>query len=71
MRGIETTLETIKIMAAVMKNLKFNEEICKEEMTEELYTTQKAYELVKKGVPFREAYRTVGSKSKLSGNHSL
>ncbi|MEZ4761625.1 MAG: hypothetical protein R3C26_00010 [Calditrichia bacterium] len=31
-------------------------------MTPELYATEAAYNLVKKGMPFREAYRTVGAK---------
>ncbi|MBI2144689.1 argininosuccinate lyase [Candidatus Woesearchaeota archaeon] len=59
MKGIETTIETAGVMALVMKNLEFNEKKCREAMTQELYATQKAYELVKKGRPFREAYKAV------------
>lgn len=59
MKGVDTTLETAKIMAALMKNIKFNEKKCKAAMTGELYATQKAYKLVKKGMPFREAYGSI------------
>ncbi|MBI3036854.1 argininosuccinate lyase [Candidatus Woesearchaeota archaeon] len=65
MKGVEATLATASIMAAAMRNLRFNEQRCNAAMTHELYATQKAYELVKKGVPFRDAYRKVGNK--LSG----
>lgn len=67
MKGIETTMETINVMAAVMRNLKFDAAKCKAAMTEELYATQKAYELVKKGMPFREAYRKVGKELEWKG----
>ena len=62
MKGMEATLETARVMASVMANLKFNEKRCKEAMTPELYATQEAYELVKKGMPFRDAYKAVGKK---------
>lgn len=62
MKGIDTTLETVRILAAAMKNLRFNEKRCREAMTPELYATQKAYELVKKGVPFRDAYAAIGKE---------
>ena len=35
---------------------------CEAAMSEELYATERAYELVRQGVPFREAYRKVGSE---------
>ncbi|MBI2140842.1 argininosuccinate lyase [Candidatus Woesearchaeota archaeon] len=63
MKGIDTTLETVRMLAAAMKNLRFNEKRCRAAMTPGLYATQKAYELVKKGVPFREAYKIIGEKS--------
>lgn len=62
MTGINATLQTTKIMALVMRNLTFNEKRCREAMSEELYATEKAYELVKKRMPFRDAYRAIGKK---------
>jgi argininosuccinate lyase len=34
-------------------------ENCEKALTEEVYATEKVYELVKQGVPFREAYQKV------------
>jgi len=31
-------------------------------MTKELFATEEAYRLVKKGIPFREAYKQVAKK---------
>ena len=60
--GIETTLETVNVMSLVMANLKFDGKKCREAMTPELFATNDAYELVKKGVPFRDAYQAIGKK---------
>jgi argininosuccinate lyase len=35
---------------------------CRQGLTEEVFATEKVYELVRKGMPFREAYRMVGKK---------
>lgn len=61
-KGIETTLESVAVLAAVARNLKFNHEKCKAAMTEELYATQKALEMAKNGMPFRDAYKNIGKK---------
>lgn len=58
-KGIETTKESLAIAALIMKNLKANEEKCKKGLTEEVYATKKVYDLVKKKIPFREAYRKI------------
>ncbi len=57
--GIETAKGCIGIMAVVMSGLEVNAGRCKEAMTPELYTTEKALGLVKRGMPFRDAYRKV------------
>jgi|TARA_B100000809_G_C14694358_1_gene371755 argininosuccinate lyase len=41
-----------------------NKGICKAAMTDELNATEKAYKLVGKGIPFREAYRQVSDAIK-------
>ncbi len=61
-KGMETTIETAKVMATVINALSFNEKRCKQAMTEEIFATEKTYELVKKGVPFREAYKMVAQR---------
>jgi len=62
MKGLEITKESISIMALIFKNLKVNESRCKDALTEDVYATEKAYNLVKKGIPFREAYREISKK---------
>ncbi len=55
--AIETTKSCLDITAFVLDGMTIDEEACKAALTDELYATEKAYELVKRGVPFREAYR--------------
>lgn len=59
MEGFATTAASLRIMAIVVKGLKVNEERCISACVPEIYAADKAVELVQKGVPFREAYRTV------------
>ena len=37
-------------------------------MNYELYATERAYDIVKEGVPFREAYRRVAEKLREKGS---
>ncbi len=55
--GFEVTKNTIQIMIKVLDQLKVNEKNCKNAMTKELFTTEKVYSLLKKDIPFREAYK--------------
>ncbi len=61
-RGFDVTLAMLEICAHVMRGLAVDEAACTSAMTEELYATERAYELVREGVPFREAYRRIGEK---------
>ena len=65
----ESTIKTFKIsqncmriISLVFEQIKVNEENCKRDMTEEIYAIHEVYRLVEKGIPFREAYRTVSKK---------
>ena len=58
-KGIKTTKESLAIATLIMKNLEANEEKCKKGLTEEVYATKKVYDLVKKKIPFREAYKRI------------
>ena len=49
-------------MVLVINKLNINKENCEKAMTKELYATEKAYDLVKKGKSFREAYKEVKKK---------
>ncbi len=62
MYGFEIAEESLSIMALVFGELKVNEKNCGKAMTDDLYAAEEVYELVKKGVPFREAYRKIGER---------
>lgn len=60
MESIEITKSSIIIMSKLIGSLIINEESCKKAMAKELYATDEAYGLVKKGMSFRDAYKEVG-----------
>jgi len=62
MRGFNATLASVQIAALVFQNLSVNRSKCQAAMTNELFATAKVYELVEKGLPFREAYRIVAQQ---------
>jgi len=62
MRGIEITKESLSIANLIFAHLKVNKENCKRALTKEVYATEEVYKLVKKGIPFREAYKTISKK---------
>jgi len=59
MRGLQVTEDSLEIITKTVEALSVNPEQCQEAMTEELYATERAYDLVKKGMPFRDAYREI------------
>ena len=61
MRGIKLVKDCLGISAVVVSGLTVNKDKCQAAMTSELYATEKAYEMVKEGIPFREAYRKVAA----------
>lgn len=62
LKGIKLATSTLEIMDLVINNLEVNKEKLKLACTDEIYATHKAYQLVKKGMPFRDAYREVGKQ---------
>ena len=64
MQAIEITLGCLKSLCLLLPKITINEGTCKKAMSGELYATEEAYELVKKGIPFREAYHQVKEKCK-------
>lgn len=58
--SFEITLDSLKATKILLENLTPNEEILKKSMTEEIFAAEKAFNLVKKGVSFRQAYQKVG-----------
>jgi len=60
--GFDTVKETLSIISKVVENIEIDKERSKALLTEELFSTEEVYKLVKKGIPFREAYKIVGKK---------
>ena len=57
-------LDMIRAMDIVFKKMSVDKRVASEMMDDEIFATRRVYELVKKGVPFREAYRIVAEKFK-------
>jgi argininosuccinate lyase len=60
--GFDIVKETLSIISKVIRNIEIDKERAKVSLTEELFSTEEVYKLVKKGIPFREAYKIVGKK---------
>jgi argininosuccinate lyase len=59
MRAIEITQQSLIISKHIFCNLKVDKDRCESAMTDELFATDRVYKMVKKGIPFREAYKIV------------
>ncbi len=57
--SFETALASISIMNLVIKGLKVNKENCVKAFDNSIFAADETIELVKKGAPFREAYKKV------------
>ena len=57
--SLETTLTSLEVANILLGKLIPNKEVLEGSLTEELFATQRAFEQVKKGVPFRMAYQKV------------
>ncbi|PIN69304.1 argininosuccinate lyase [Candidatus Woesearchaeota archaeon CG11_big_fil_rev_8_21_14_0_20_43_8] len=57
MDSFKTADEVVTLLAYVFENIKVEENGLSAAVTEELVATDKAYDLVKKGMPFRDAYK--------------
>jgi argininosuccinate lyase len=62
MESTEITLQSIQAAKILVQNLTPDEEALKKAMTEELFATEEALNLVLKGDSFRNAYQKVGKK---------
>ena len=62
MRSIDLIKNCLDINTLVISGLIVNEENCKKSMTDELFATEQAYNMVKEGTPFRQAYRKIADE---------
>jgi argininosuccinate lyase len=61
MDALDTTLQALAVAELTVENLEPDVPRLLEACTPELYAADRAYELVRTGVPFRDAYRQVGA----------
>ncbi|MDE1834785.1 MAG: argininosuccinate lyase [Candidatus Micrarchaeota archaeon] len=62
MEGFEVTEQSLKVAARLLGGLKVNKDKAKKGLTSDVYATDEAYRLVKNGISFRDAYKTVSKK---------
>ncbi|MBI2653190.1 argininosuccinate lyase [Candidatus Woesearchaeota archaeon] len=57
MESFEIALSALNIFKIVIEKIQVNKDKCISACTPDLFATEHAYELVKKGIPFRDAYK--------------
>lgn len=62
MQSFQTIQASLPVMTLVLVRLQPNVETLKQSITSELLVTQAVYDLVARGVPFRQAYRLIGER---------
>ncbi len=62
MNSLEITEQCLSIISLIFTKLKVNKDNCLKALTAEVYATEKVYELVEQGIPFREAYKIISEK---------
>ncbi|MCD4770236.1 MAG: argininosuccinate lyase [Bacteroidales bacterium] len=68
--SIQTIKECLSITTMVIENINVNPDLLNDEKYQPLLSTNKVNDLVKKGMPFREAYQQVGDQiGKINFNH--
>jgi argininosuccinate lyase len=55
-KSFDIVQESLLVMSIVIENIGVNKEKCEIAISEELFSTKRVYDLVKKGIPFRDAY---------------
>ncbi len=72
MDSFEIVSKELKVLAGLIKTLKFNKEKIDEHLKDEsLYATDLVYYLVKKGEPFKNAHTIIGELVKYSTNNNI
>lgn len=63
--SLEITLDCLKVTKILLNNIAPNKDKLESSMTSDLYATEKALNLVLKGVAFRDAYKKIGNEGNL------
>jgi len=61
LRGLDVALVSVRVMRAVIEKLQPDAERLRQGFTPDIYATDRALELVARGMSFREAYRVIGT----------
>jgi len=59
MNGFSITLDSLEITTLLFQNLVVNKVKCESALDDEIFATERVYKLVKKGIPFRDAYMQI------------
>ncbi|MBI2430554.1 MAG: argininosuccinate lyase [Candidatus Levybacteria bacterium] len=62
--SLEIVLESVGVANILLQNIAPNKDVLRKAMGSELFAVDKAFSLVKKGIPFRDAYREVKNANK-------
>ncbi|MBN2280286.1 MAG: argininosuccinate lyase [Candidatus Marinimicrobia bacterium] len=62
MEAFDVTCDSLNIADHVMGSLSVNQDVCEQHIDDEVCATEKVYRLVEKGIPFRDAYRTIAEE---------
>lgn len=68
MESLDITQQTLYILGYFIPKIKVNKEILIKSFSPEVYATDRVLELVKEGIPFRDAYKEVGINLELLNN---
>lgn len=61
--SLDRTLDCLAVTTLVVGRMAVDEDRCRRALTDELYATERAYELVQAGTPFRDAYRLIANRA--------
>ncbi len=64
LKGLSLCLEMVQVMDHLIQKVQVHEEALRKGFTPDIFATDAVYELVRKGVPFRAAYKEVSSNLK-------
>ncbi|MFH1624041.1 MAG: argininosuccinate lyase [Pseudomonadota bacterium] len=71
LKGMDLVDSSIRVCDLVVSRLKVNKDVLERSCTPEVFATDRALELVREGIPFRDAYREVAANlDKLQITHS-
>ena len=70
MEGFELTISSLRILAPLMAGLEVDAEALRRGFSPEVFATDRALELVAKGMPFRDAYNEVKNNLKQLGGQN-